>query len=132
MDELAFRQGAEYAPWDNRALEKASIIEAVAAPFDGYVASIHSDKVGNASMVLGAGRETRESEIDYSAGIVLHKKTGDFVQKGDTLAEFHTSTPEKLSEAKEIFLEAYLPSKTAPVARPLILAYVDSNKVTKY
>ena len=130
--ELALMQGARYVPWDDRALEQASIVEAVAAPFDGYIAHIQSDMVGKASMLLGAGRETRESTIDYSAGIILNKKTGDAVKKGETIAEFHTSSPEKLIEAKEIFLEAYVPSNSAPTARPLILAYVDSNSVIKY
>ena len=46
--------------------------------------------------------------------------------------EFHTSSLEKLSEAREIFLEAYIPSTSVPAARPLILAYVDNNTVTKY
>lgn len=132
LDEMALRQGAQYVPWDSRALEQASIVEAIAAPFDGYVAAIHTDLVGKASMLLGAGRETRESVIDYSSGIVLCKKTGDAVKKGDTIAEFHTSSPDKLSEAREIFLEAYVPSTEAPAVRPLILAYVDDNTVIKY
>jgi pyrimidine-nucleoside phosphorylase len=130
LGELALKQGALYVPWDSRALEQASVIEAVVSPFDGYVASIHSDMVGKASMLLGAGRETRESSVDYSAGIILHKKTGDAVKKGDILAEFHTSSREKLKEAREIFLDAYIRSTTAPDVRPLILAYVDSNSVS--
>lgn len=123
--ELALRQGAEYVPWDNRALEQAPIIETVVAPFEGYVAAIHSDLIGKASMLLGAGRETKESVIDYSAGVVLHKKTGDTVKKGDIIAEFHTSSIEKLSEAKKILLEAYVPSSVPLAERPLILAYIN-------
>jgi len=124
LGELAIRQGAEYVPWDSRALEQASIVEAVVSPFDGYISSIQSDMVGKASMLLGAGRETKESTIDHSAGIILHKKTRDIVKRGDTLAEFHTSSTGKVSEAKKIFLEAYVPSSSAPVARPLILACI--------
>ena len=132
FNELAIRQGAHYVPTDTRAMEQASNIYQVAAPFDGVVSSIQSELVGKASMLLGAGRETRESVIDYSAGIILYKKTGDTVKKGDILAEFHTSSQKKLKGAEEIFLKAYVSSTRAPAARPLILAYVNSNTVMKY
>lgn len=125
LGEMAIRQGAEYVPWDSRALKQAAVVEAVVSPFDGYISAMYSDMVGKASMLLGAGRETKESSIDYSAGIILHKKTGDAVKKGDILAEFHTSSKEKLDEAEKVFFDACVPSDTAPVTRPLILAYID-------
>lgn len=125
LGEMAIRQGAEYVPWDSRALSQAAIIESVLCPFDGYISAMYSDMVGKASMLLGAGRETKEDSIDYSAGILLHKKTGDAVKKGDILAEFHTSARERLAEAQKVFLDACVPSDTAPVTRPLILAYIE-------
>lgn len=132
LGEMALRQGAEYVPWDERAMDQALIKEIVKAPFEGYITSIQSELIGKASMVLGAGRETRESTIDYGAGITLCKKTGDKVNKGDMLAELHTSSSGRLKEAQEMFLEAYITSPTPPKPRPLILAYVDSNRTIKY
>lgn len=125
LGEMAIRQGAEYVPWDSMALKQAAVVEAVVSPFDGYISAMYSDMVGKASMLLGAGRETKESSIDYSAGIILHKKTGESVKKGDILAEFHTSSKEKLDEAEKVFFDACVQSDKAPVTRPLILAYID-------
>lgn len=132
LGDLALRQGAKYLPWDDRAVEQAAVKENVYATFEGYIASIQSDIIGRSSMMLGAGRETKESQIDYSAGIILHKKPGDFVKKGDQLAQLHTSSAEKLQEAKDMLLEAYTVSDLAPEPSPLILAYIDKDGVTKF
>lgn len=125
--EMALRQGAIAYPWDEVAMESAPVRFEVAAPFEGYIGSIQSDLIGKVSMILGAGRLTKDSRIDHSAGIILFKKKGDYVHKGDVLAELHTSSEISLPEAKEIFLKAYTVSASKPVTRPLILAYVDNN-----
>lgn len=88
-------------------LPKASIIEDIAAPQNGYIAHIICDEIGICSLLLGGGRETKESEIDLSVGLVLHKKVGDFVKKGETLATIHANSREKLEAAKDRFLKAY-------------------------
>jgi pyrimidine-nucleoside phosphorylase len=72
-------------------LPSAEVIEPVLAESDGYVAEIEAEEIGVCAMMLGAGRETKESVIDLSAGIVLHKKVGDPVRAGETLAELHLS-----------------------------------------
>ena len=64
----------------------AKIVREVKAPWDGYIASMDSEGIGVASQILGAGRETLEDTIDYLAGIILNKKTGDKVSKGDIIA----------------------------------------------
>lgn len=130
--EMAVRQGATVLPWEEGAMDQAPVTEDLAAPFEGYISSIQSELVGKASMFLGAGRLTKDSPIDHSAGIVLHKKTGDFVQKGDILAVLHTSSVEKLEEAKKMLLNAYAISSEEPMSRPMILAYVDQKKVVKF
>lgn len=66
----------------------------------GYVEQIIANEIGLAAMLLGAGRATKESEIDLSVGIVLHKKVGDYVKKGETLATIH-SNREHIEEIKE-------------------------------
>ena len=58
---------------------------------EGYVTQIESENMGVAASILGAGRETKESEIDLAVGIVLEKKVGDKVKKGDTLAVIHSN-----------------------------------------
>lgn len=130
--EMAIRQGATVVPWEEGAMEQASVREDLVAPFEGYIASIQSDLVGKASMILGAGRMTKDSPIDHGAGIILRKKTADFVQKGDILAQMHTSSAENLPEAKKMLLNAYSISSDKPISRPLILAYVDHKKVVKF
>ena len=130
--QLALRQGALFLPWDERALEKAPVRHLVKAPFEGYISSMKSELVGKASMILGAGRETKDSLIDSTAGIVLLKKTGDYVHKGDEIAELHTSFGQSFKEAEEMLYDAYEISPTAAGTRPLIQAYIDSDTVVRY
>ena len=125
LGELALKQGAVYVPWDERALDNAPVIDQIASPFEGYISSIQSELIGKASVILGAGREYKESVIDYGAGIILHKKTGDRVIKGELLAELHTSSREKLAEARDMLLGAYVASTAAPALKSPILAYID-------
>ncbi|MCH7321152.1 pyrimidine-nucleoside phosphorylase [Solibacillus sp. MA9] len=58
----------------------------------GYVAKIEADDIGTAAMLLGAGRATKESEIDLAVGLVLHKKVGDQVAQGESLMTIHANT----------------------------------------
>ena len=82
---------------------------------------------GVASCILGAGRETKEDEIDYSAGIVLKKKTGDWVKKGDILAVLYGNAEEKMEPAKEHFLEAITMEETYDEDKKLIYARVTAE-----
>ncbi len=110
----------------------ARIIHEFRSGFDGYVKSIETDALGVVSMILGAGRETKESEIDYTAGIVLSKKPGDPVKKGEILAVLHTNDESRLAEALKAIGKCYEFSGSQPSKRPLILAKVDSTGATKY
>lgn len=77
----------------------------------GYISKIDSYKVGHASMLLGAGRETLDSDIDYSVGIVLQKKVGDYVNQGETLALLYVAD-KNIEEAIKILESAYSYSDT--------------------
>lgn len=77
----------------------------------GYISKIDSYKVGHASMLLGAGRETLDSDIDYSVGIVLQKKVGDYVNQGETLALLYVAD-KNIEEATKILESAYFYSDT--------------------
>ena len=85
---------------------------------DGYVQELEAITVGKASMQLGAGRETKASQIDLGAGILLHKKVGDKVNKGDVLAELFTNDESKIGEATESLKAAYQIGEQAPQGRP--------------
>ena len=75
-------------------------------------------------MLFRSGRETKESAIDLSVGLVLHKKVGDFVEKGESLATIYANDQAKLSMAQERFLKAYLIDKTPVKKKPLIKGIV--------
>lgn len=74
---------------------------------DGYIEHTDAEKIGIASVILGAGREKKCDPIDPSAGIVLKKKTGDYVKKGEPLAVFYTDDEGKIEGAKQEFLDAF-------------------------
>lgn len=81
----------------------APIKEDIFAKKSGYISHMDAEKIGRASCELGAGRKKKDDIIDLSAGIMLTKKTGDYVKKGDVIATFHTSGKDKLAPAKEFF-----------------------------
>ncbi len=99
--------GSKEAVYDTNLLPKASIEEEICSEQEGYIEKIVCDEIGICSLLLGGGRETKESEIDLSVGLVLHKKVGDYVKEGEPLATIHANDKEKLAAAKERFLKAY-------------------------
>jgi len=87
---------------------------------DGYISEIEALEVGISAMLLGAGRETKDSEIDLAVGIVLEKKVGDKVKKGETLAVLHVDDEKNLEEAKSKLAAAFSYSKEKPEQKELI------------
>ena len=88
-------------------LPKANIEIPVYAVTEGYVKKIVCDEVGICSLLLGGGREKKDSEIDLSVGLVLHKKVGDYVSKDTPIATIYGNSYEKINLAKERLLNAY-------------------------
>lgn len=105
-------------------LPSASIVEEIEAPASGIVQKIVCDEIGMVSLILGGGRETKESGIDLSVGLVLHKKVGDSVKKGEALATIYANDHKKLAAAKERFLGAYTIADEAVAKKPLIKGIV--------
>lgn len=99
--------GDDKAIYDTDRLPKASIIEEIPSPKSGYIDKIICEEIGIVSLLLGGGREKKDSEIDLSVGVVLHKKVGNFVKEGESLATIHANDRNKLAAAKERFLNAY-------------------------
>ncbi|RQD75635.1 MAG: pyrimidine-nucleoside phosphorylase [Halanaerobium sp. MSAO_Bac5] len=92
----------------------------IKAQKDGYIKELDALKVGLAAMLLGAGRENKESEIDLAVGVELKKKIADRVTKGDTLALLHVNDEKNLAEAKAKLTAAYSYSQTKVKAKDLI------------
>lgn len=82
-------------------------VEVVYEDDDAYVSEIDALKVGESAMLLGAGRETKESKIDMGVGIVLNKKVGDFVKSGDVLATLYVNE-KNVNEAIDMLSSAYV------------------------
>lgn len=112
--------------------EKAPYVYEVKAEKDGYITHIDAEGCGIASAMLGAGRETKESEIDYTAGIILHKKTGEKVEKGDVLAALYTSKEELFEAAAEKYKKSIFIEEEAPKKEPLVYARVTPKGIEKY
>lgn len=111
---------------------KAPYVYEVKAEKDGYITHIDAEGCGIASAMLGAGRETKESEIDYTAGIILHKKTGEQVKKGDVLAALYTSKEELFKAAAEKYKKSIFIEDEAPKKEPLVYARVTPKGIEKY
>ncbi len=100
-DGSALRIFKEFIKWqggndavvdDVSLLPKAKFTFEVPANKSGYITYMEADEIGTAAMLLGAGRATKESEIDLAVGIVLNKKVGDRVEQGDSIATIHANT----------------------------------------
>ena len=100
--------------------KKAPYVREVKLTESGYIASVNTEQYGLASLLLGAGRNTKEDEIDLSAGYLLKKKTGDAVKAGDTLAVLYASREELFAAAERTLLNATTITADAPEKRPLI------------
>lgn len=105
-------------------LPQASYRQAVVAAEAGYVAHIQSEEIGLAVMALGGGRETKESDIDLSVGVILNRKVGDFVKPGDCLATIYANDRKLAETAKQRVYSAYALSVEPVLRAPLIKGIV--------
>ena len=121
---IAAQGGDARALEDFSLLPQASVVYEVKAPRSGYIRAMDTQKVGEASAVLGAGRQKKEDVIDYAAGIVLSKKTGDYVEAGETLATLYTNQAQTLAGSETLLLDALHWGEEAPAQEKLILGIV--------
>lgn len=119
--------GSEAQARDGSGLPEAQIRREVLSDKDGYVSHICSEEIGLAVMALGGGRETKESPIDLSVGVVLHKKYGDYVKAGESVALLYANDDKKAAAAARQVREAYRFSPAAPAAVPLIKGIVTAG-----
>lgn len=108
LAEFVSAQGGDSrAVYDTDLLPKANNVYEFKADKDGYITHINCEEVGIASLVLGGGRETLDSVIDLSVGIVLNKKCGDKVSAGDVLAYVHYNDDKKKEDSVKRLKDAY-------------------------
>lgn len=112
--------GDPKAVYESDLLPKADFIEEIASPREGYIKKIVCDEIGICSLILGGGRETKESDIDLAVGLVLKKKAGDYVKAGESLAVIHGNDREKMEAAKVRFINAYSFSDKPVEKQPFI------------
>ena len=116
---------------DNRVIDDESILAIgqftydVIAPQDGYIIHMNTEQCGIASVMLGAGRTVKDGPIDYSAGIVMHKKTGDAVSMGERIATLYASDESLFTNAAQTYLAAITIGNTAPKVVDTILDIVE-------
>ena len=116
--------GDARAVYDPSLLPDAPLKLEVYAEQSGYVSHIRAEQVGLVSMHLGGGRATKEDVIDLSVGVVLRKKVGDRVAKGESLGTIHASDPQKAAEAygmlRDCFELSAEPVETPPFIKAII------------
>ena len=106
--------------------------EDIFAQEDGYIYSMDTEEIGIASVILGAGREKKDDKIDYLAGIILDKKTGDKVNRGDKLCTIYSGDKNKLDLAKDKIIKAISIQENKSKKTNLIKASVFIDKIVKF
>ena len=105
-------------------LPQAPVVVPVWAEQSGWLTHMDAARIGVSSSLLGAGRMKKDDPIDYAAGIVLEKKTGDYVQTGQVLAWLHTGDAGKLPDAEAMFRSALTWGEAQPARQKLIFGVV--------
>lgn len=121
---VAAQDGDPQSVYDTSLLPAAPVQMEVPAPADGYVSHIAASDVGMVSMHLGGGRATKESEIDLSVGVVLHKKVGDSVAAGESLATIHAADEGSARAAVQELAACYTITPEHPEHKPFIKAII--------
>lgn len=119
-------QGGDVKLIENTAnFKTAKYSYAVKSTVGGYICKVNTEAYGLASLALGAGRNTVEDVIDYSAGIMLRRKTGDFVKAGEEIATLYANDKTKFAVAEKLLLSATLLQDEKPQDEPLVYCTVE-------
>lgn len=117
---------------DTDKFAKAPFTHEVLAKKTGYITFMDTEKCGIASSMLGAGRETKESTIDFAAGIIIRSKVGEFVEAGCVIATMLAEREGLFEAADKKYEDAVTIEDAPPVKEPLIYARVTKDQVEKY
>ena len=124
--------GTDEVIFDTTKFEAAPFRRDIVAETSGYITSMNAELVGISSVALGAGREKKGDPIDPAAGIILERKTGDYVEKGDVIATLLTGDESRLDEGERIFREALVFGESSPELEPLFFARVSKDGVERF
>ncbi len=125
---MVVRQGGDPAVVDDPSrLARAPRTSSVIAPAAGFVNGIDAERVGQASMRLGAGRERVDDAVDPGAGLVLGRLYGDRVAAGDEIAVLHYTDEGRLAEARALVEAAFTIAPDPPPIAPLVLDWVHAG-----
>lgn len=128
LKEAVGAQGGDISYIDDTSkIIDASVCIEYKAEKSGYINKIDAQKIGRASVLLGAGREKKDDVIDFGAGIYLCKKTGDEVREGDTVARLYTNKNEYADSALAVIKEAFDYSQKKPYIGKTVLGTVGIN-----
>ena len=105
---------------DPALMPQSRLVKDLTSPQDGYIQAINAMEVGLATVALGAGRQKKGEPIDHAVGVVLKKKVGERVEKGEPLLAIHANDEQRLAEARASLLAAYQWSD-APVEAPALV-----------
>lgn len=106
---------------DPRTFSSARSTTQVTSARSGFVTAMQCEQIGTACVILGGGRERKEDSVDPAVGIVLHKKVGDRVNAGETLATVHYNAETRGERARQMISESYQIAEAVPQAkRPLV------------
>ncbi len=108
---------------------KASFEFEIKARSDGYISALDAFDIGMASLELGAGRRSKEEDVDPQAGLVLNKKVGDKITKGETIMAGYTNKPAMIESATELLFSAVTIADTEPEKEDLVTHVVDSEGI---
>lgn len=126
---LVEAQGGDLAYIDEpQRLPQASSIENVASPQSGYLSQVNARLIGEAAVLLGAGRARKADPIDYAVGIEVLQKVGDYVDRGMPLFRLHANRKEYALAARELALQAYAWSKTSVESLPLFYDLIENEE----
>lgn len=124
--QMVSAQGGDVRLIENTAnFKKAKYSYAVKSTTSGYICKVNTEAYGLVSLALGAGRNTIEDVIDYSAGITLRRKTGDYVKAGDELATLYANDKSKFAAAEKLLLSATMLQDEKPQGEPLVYCTVE-------
>ena len=101
-------------------LPAAKKVIEVTSPAEGYIVRMDTDEIGMATVMIGAGRERKDDDIDPAVGLWMRKRLGEYVKAGDVLAEFHVNDEASLPQAVERFLAAIHLDAAKPEEQVLI------------
>jgi len=125
-----FRRMIELQGGDARVLDdvqrmpQAKFRAEIASAASGFVSAMECEQIGHASVLLGGGREHEHDVVDHSVGFVLHKKTGDPVQAGESLCTVHYNSEDRMERVREMLTSSFIVTQTPPAERGEIVRRV--------